>query len=126
MFNNLILYENDNNMNDKTKTIITSITILTAITIALQLPSAEAFSCTAPGHCYAKNNFYDDASGFRYDSTVTNLGPSCPSSDEPTVTAWVVFPNGYFIENGFTSGNLAGSCYTTEKYYYGYKNTSTP
>lgn len=82
---------------------------------------AHAAKCTGVGdHCYAYSVYPDDANGIRYDATVTNLGPSCPGSEIPTVTAWVKWDNDDFIENGFTSGSLAGSCYETEKSYYGY------
>ncbi len=80
---------------------------------------AYAAQCASP-HCYAISYYTDDADGIRYDSTVTDLGPTCPGSEIPTVTAWVVWDNGDFVENGFTSGSLAGSCYTSEKSYYGY------
>lgn len=83
----------------------------------VSIPNAEAAQCSSP-HCYATGYDGVTLSGTRFTTVITDLVPVSSCVDTPTVTHWTYFANGDTLEDGFTSGLLAGSCYTTEKSYY--------
>ncbi|MBM2819259.1 MAG: hypothetical protein HW410_941 [Nitrosarchaeum sp.] len=100
-----------------TKTILFAGLIFTLMVSVSGMNVAEAAQCSNP-HCYATGYEGVTLSGARFTTFVTDLVPVSSCSDTPTVTHWVYFSNGDKLEDGFTSGLVAGSCYTTEKSYY--------
>lgn len=108
------------NISKTTTTIIAVTTVL--FVIGFGFSEADAARCSDP-HCYAIGKTFTNYEGAKFTTDVTNMVPEDNCEDHPTVTVWVIFPNDDWIENGFTSGELADSCYSTEKSYYAYENT---
>lgn len=103
------------------KTIIAVIPVLLVLAVALNIPEADAAKCTgSTEHCYAENYYTADKKGLKYNAKVTNMVPVSSCSDIPTATGWVVFPNDDWVENGFASGLIQGTCNTSEYSYYAY------
>jgi hypothetical protein len=105
---------------NRTQVALITATILLGSTFATNglILDAWAAKCSNP-HCFALQRENLSNSGSKYTTIVTNLVPVTPCTDVPTLTQWVSFSNGDYLEEGFTSGKLNTSCYTTERHYYG-------
>jgi len=96
---------------------------LLVLAVGVESPLAFASHCEGAANCYATNHYTDSTKGLKYDAKISNMGPaSPPTSEELTITGWVIFSDGTFVENGFASGDVAGTDGTDERSYYGFED----
>jgi len=98
---------------------ITSMLIILAFMSSIPyMFNAYATDCSV-SHCYAQLTHTNSNNGNQYTSIIANLGStSCGTFG--AVTQWVGFANGDWLESGYATGTVGGSCYSSgqERSYY--------
>jgi hypothetical protein len=101
-----------------------SILPIMMLTVGFSTQEADAAKCYTPDHCYALHRYNDaTVNGLKYNTIVSDMVPITPCSTVMVAAGWVALPNGDWLEAGFTSGSLAGNCYSTKQGYYAYQDS---